>query len=87
LHLGLEVYAEDRIHGTRVPVEELRSLTDRLLAMTSSERAALGPMQPGREDVIHGGAIVLLGALDRYGFDEVVVSEADNLDGSVATID
>jgi exopolyphosphatase / guanosine-5'-triphosphate,3'-diphosphate pyrophosphatase len=43
-------------------------------------------MQPGREDVIHGGAIILLGVLERYGFAEVVVSEADNLDGSVASI-
>ncbi len=86
LHLGLDAYEESRIHGCRVPASSLRELTDALVAVTAEERAELGPMQPGREDVIHGGALVLQGVVERYGLDEVVVSEADNLDGLVASL-
>lgn len=86
LHLGLTTYEESRIHASRIPAAALQALTERLAAATSAQRAALGPMQPGREDVIHGGALVLAGVVARYGFDEVVVSEADNLDGLVASL-
>ncbi len=86
LHRGLETYAESAIHGTRIPADSLRSLTAELASMPASGRAALGPMQPGREDVIHGGAVVLAAVLDRYGHDQLVVSEADGLDGLVASM-
>lgn len=81
LHLGLDAYEEARIHATRVPASALLELTERLVAMTSARRAALGPVQPGREDVLHGGALVLSRVAQRYGFDEIVVSESDILDG------
>ncbi|MBS3939444.1 MAG: exopolyphosphatase [Actinobacteria bacterium] len=81
LHLGLDAYEEERIHATRVPTSALLELTERLVAMTSAERAALGPVQPGREDVLHGGALVLSRVAQRYGFDDIVVSESDILDG------
>lgn len=86
LHLGLDTYEETAIHGSRIPAGSLDHLAERLVALTASERAELGPMQPGREDVIHGGALVLAGVVARYGFPEVVVSEADNLDGLVASL-
>lgn len=86
LHAGLDAYEEDRIHGTRVPAAALRDLTERLLGMRTAARAALGPMQPGREDVIHAGAVVLEGVVARSGAAEVVVSEADGLDALAASL-
>jgi exopolyphosphatase / guanosine-5'-triphosphate,3'-diphosphate pyrophosphatase len=86
LHLGLDAYEESRIHASRIPAAALEELSERLVTATSAERAALGPMQPGREDVIHGGALVLLGVVERYGYAEVVVSEADNLDALAASL-
>jgi exopolyphosphatase/guanosine-5'-triphosphate,3'-diphosphate pyrophosphatase len=38
-------------------------------------------MAAGREDVIVAGCLILEGVLRRYGFAEVLVSEADILDG------
>jgi exopolyphosphatase / guanosine-5'-triphosphate,3'-diphosphate pyrophosphatase len=52
-----------------------------LALMPAAERARLGPMAPGREDVIVAGALILQAAMERFGFDEVLVSEADILDG------
>jgi exopolyphosphatase / guanosine-5'-triphosphate,3'-diphosphate pyrophosphatase len=86
LHLGLDGYDEDRIHRTRIPAAALHRLTDELTGMTTAARAALGPVQAGREDVLHGGAVVLDEVLRRYGFGELVVSEADILDGLVASL-
>ena len=84
LHLGLEHYDPERIHGTRVPRTVVGALTRALLSMPARDRAALGPVQPGREDVLAGGALILEAVLERFGFDEVVVSETDILDGLAA---
>lgn len=81
LHLGLDAYREEAIHGTRIPADALRELTEELCAMTVAERAALGPVQAGREDVLHGGALIIAGVLEEFGFAEVMVSESDGLDG------
>jgi exopolyphosphatase / guanosine-5'-triphosphate,3'-diphosphate pyrophosphatase len=86
LHLGLDAYREEAIHGTRIPADALAAICADLVARTAAERAALGPVQPGREDVLHGGALVLAAVLARYGFPELVVSEADGLDGAAASI-
>lgn len=81
LHLGLARYEPSRIHGTRLPLAAVAELTARLAAMPTADIAQLGPMAPGREDVIVGGALILEEVMTRFGFDEVLVSEADILDG------
>ena len=42
-------------------------------------------MNPGRQDVIVGGVMVLDAAMRRFGFDDCLVSEADILDGLIAS--
>jgi exopolyphosphatase/guanosine-5'-triphosphate,3'-diphosphate pyrophosphatase len=87
---GLTRYDAAAIHLSRVPLDKLVAVCDRLIRMTRSERATLGPMHEGRVDVIGGGAIVVqelareLSA--RAGIPELVVSEHDILDGIVLSI-
>jgi exopolyphosphatase / guanosine-5'-triphosphate,3'-diphosphate pyrophosphatase len=81
LHLGLPEYQPERIHGTRVSLDAVRAITAKLAGMTAGERAELGPMAPGREDVIVAGAVILQRVMERFGFPEVIASEADILDG------
>ena len=81
LVLGLDSYQPERIHHTRVSAAAVRKVAASLLAQTRSERARLGVMHPGRVDVIGGGALVLTQIMERFGFDEVLVSEHDILDG------
>ena len=38
-------------------------------------------MVPGREDVIPAGAAILIAVMQRWGFQETIVSETDILDG------
>ncbi len=83
--LDLPVYDPPRIHLSRLPVAAVRAQSDRLLAMTVAERAALGYMHPGRADVIGGGSLVLATVAEqlasRIGTRELVISEHDILDG------
>ncbi|WP_327379982.1 Ppx/GppA phosphatase family protein [Streptomyces sp. NBC_01212] len=79
--LGLEEYDSEAIHHSRVSVERVREITERLLTSTHEERAAIPAMHPGRVDVIASGALVLLAVMERTGAREVVVSEHDILDG------
>lgn len=81
LHLDLPEYLPETIHGTAVPAPEVASVAQRLASMTTPQRARLGPMAPGREDVIVAGALILDRVVQRFGFDEVLVSESDILDG------
>ena len=79
--LDLPFYDPDRIHRTRLTVDAAERVLEKLAGMTTPERAALPVMAPGREDVIVAGAVILVEVMRRFGFDQVVVSETDILDG------
>jgi exopolyphosphatase / guanosine-5'-triphosphate,3'-diphosphate pyrophosphatase len=86
LALGLDTYEESAIHGTVVEASTLDTIAASLAAMDVATRAALGPVQPGRAEVLHGGAIVLSRALRAIGRADLVVSEADSLDALAAGV-
>ncbi|MGI5469180.1 exopolyphosphatase [Streptomyces sp. CA-132043] len=79
--LRLPEYDSAAIHHARIPLTEVREITERLLRSTHDERAAIPVMHAGRVDVIAAGALVLLSIMERTGAQEVVVSEHDILDG------
>jgi exopolyphosphatase / guanosine-5'-triphosphate,3'-diphosphate pyrophosphatase len=81
LALQLPAYDADAIHGSRIPVADVRAVTSDLLTATRATRAALPVMHPGRVDVIGAGALILRVLMDEFGLPEVVVSEHDILDG------
>jgi exopolyphosphatase / guanosine-5'-triphosphate,3'-diphosphate pyrophosphatase len=86
----MATYDADAIHLSRVGFNELATVCEDLIAMTRQQRAALGPMHEGRDDVIGGGAIVVQELMrelgTRAGIDELVVSEHDILDGIALSI-
>lgn len=86
LALGLPAYDATVLHGSRIPVSAVRSVTAGLLTATRARRAASPVMHPGRVDVIGGGALVLRVVMDALALDEVVVSEHDILDGIALTL-
>ncbi len=79
--LGLSAYSAERIHLSTLAAADVREVTARLLRMTRVQRAALPVMHPGRVDVIGAGALVLGTIVDVLGLTEILVSEADILDG------
>ena len=83
--MGLRSYDADRIHLARLGLDEVRETCRRLESMPRAERAELGPMHPGRVDVIGAGSLVMRVLADelaeRAGVTELVISEHDILDG------
>jgi exopolyphosphatase/guanosine-5'-triphosphate,3'-diphosphate pyrophosphatase len=81
--LGLGEYNAELIHGSVLNIDQVEEVTALLVNMTRERRAELGFMHPGRVDVIGGGALVLRESMRLLGFNQVLVSEKDILDGVV----
>jgi exopolyphosphatase / guanosine-5'-triphosphate,3'-diphosphate pyrophosphatase len=86
LELEAADYSFERLHHSLITAEQIGQRCRQLSRLTSSERAELVGMTAGREDVILGGALVLEVVVSRYGFDHVIVSERDILDGIAASL-
>ncbi len=86
IELGIDASESERIHHfrlTRAAAEEIF----RTLATEPIERRRHNPgLEPGRVDVIVGGVIVIVSVMRHWGFDSMLISEADILDGLARSI-
>jgi exopolyphosphatase/guanosine-5'-triphosphate,3'-diphosphate pyrophosphatase len=86
LALGLAEYDADRIHLSAISLSDVERVYAELAAMTAKQRATLGPMHPGRVDVIVAGALILRQVVRAAGTGAMVASEHDILDGIALSI-
>jgi len=86
----LRAYDPAAVHLSRLSVDDLHRVAEELLGMSRAQRSEYPAIDPGRIDVIGGGALIVdvLGAelRARAGIEELVVSEHDILDGIAASI-
>jgi exopolyphosphatase/guanosine-5'-triphosphate,3'-diphosphate pyrophosphatase len=86
VELGVDASDRARIHHfrlTRAAAEDVF----RTLATEPIEQRRHNPgLEPGRVDVIVGGAVVVVSVLRHFQFDELLVSEADILDGLARSV-
>jgi exopolyphosphatase/guanosine-5'-triphosphate,3'-diphosphate pyrophosphatase len=85
LQLGMAHYDRELIHHAVLRADDVHRWYGVLAADTASERLSRPGMVEGRQDVIVGGALILDEVMTRLGFVECLVSEADILDGLVAS--
>ncbi len=85
LELGLVEYDREKVHLFRLRADIVDRWRRTLAAETSAQRLHHPGMVRGREDVLLGGVLVLSECLALLGFDECLVSEADILDGLIAS--
>jgi exopolyphosphatase/guanosine-5'-triphosphate,3'-diphosphate pyrophosphatase len=71
----LAVYAPRRIHNYRLSLEAVRRILDDLIARTHVQRRELVGLEPGREDLILAGTLILAESMERFGFAECLVSD------------
>jgi exopolyphosphatase/guanosine-5'-triphosphate,3'-diphosphate pyrophosphatase len=83
IELGLSEYDAQRIHHFRLTRDAAEDVFRTLATESAAQRAHNPGLEPGRVDVIVGGVIVLVAVMRVLGFDEMLVSEADILDGLV----
>jgi exopolyphosphatase / guanosine-5'-triphosphate,3'-diphosphate pyrophosphatase len=86
LALGVASYERERVHHTILTAEEVEVWLDKLASETSSARAVRPGMDPGRADVIVGGVLILSEVMAVFERSTCLVSEADILDGLVASL-
>ncbi len=86
LEQGLAVYDRSRVHHFVLRRPVVAAWLARLAAEPASARLEHPGLSAGREDVVVGGVVVLLAVMERLGFEACVASEADILDGLVASL-
>ena len=69
------------MHGTRVSLEEIREIGEKLADMSMEERLRLPGLQPGRADIVVHGICILLAVMESFGMEQITVSEWGNMDG------
>ena len=81
IELGVDAGRSDLIDHFRLTRDAAEEVF-RTLATEPADRRRHNPgLEPGRVDVIVGGAIVVVSVMRQWGFDSLLVSEADILDG------
>lgn len=78
---GLSGYDRDRVHHFRLTRAAVEDVFRTLATEAVAQRRHNPGLEPGRVDVIVGGLVVLVAILRTFGFDGLLVSESDILDG------
>jgi exopolyphosphatase/guanosine-5'-triphosphate,3'-diphosphate pyrophosphatase len=86
VELGLAEYDRDRIHHFHLTKAAIEDVYRTLATESVAQRRHNPGLEPGRVDVIVGGLVILATTLRVLGYDEVLVSEADILDGLVRSL-
>jgi exopolyphosphatase / guanosine-5'-triphosphate,3'-diphosphate pyrophosphatase len=80
--LELGEYDPERVHGHRLSRGAVEAQLERLASLPLAERRELPGIEPKRAPVIVAGAVIVREVLERYGLDELEVSERDILHGA-----
>jgi exopolyphosphatase/guanosine-5'-triphosphate,3'-diphosphate pyrophosphatase len=86
IELGVDASESERIHHSRLTRAAAEEIFRTLATEPISVRKHNPGLEPGRVDVIVGGVIVVVAVMRHWGFDEMLVSEADILDGLARSI-
>ena len=77
----LEVYSMEKIHNSKISLNEIELILQNLKKMTLSDKKSLKGLQPKRADIITAGVETLYTIMKNIEIDEIIVSEYDNLEG------
>jgi exopolyphosphatase/guanosine-5'-triphosphate,3'-diphosphate pyrophosphatase len=86
IELGVDASESERIHHFRLSRAAAEEIFRTLATEPIARRRHNPGLEPGRVDVIVGGVIVIVSVMRHWGFDEMLVSEADILDGLARSI-
>jgi exopolyphosphatase / guanosine-5'-triphosphate,3'-diphosphate pyrophosphatase len=81
VEIGLATYDRDRIHHFVLTRHAAEDVFRTLATESRADRIHNPGLEEARADVIVGGCCVLVALFRRLGFDEMLVSESDILDG------
>ncbi|MGD0152977.1 MAG: Ppx/GppA phosphatase family protein [Thermacetogeniaceae bacterium] len=80
---ALPVYDPERVHGYRLSRAAVERILFFLAAQTNDKRKQVAGLQPERADIIVAGTTILWTILGYLEAEQIIVSEADILDGII----
>ena len=80
---GMKIYDPERVNGYRLSKESVDKISRMLIPMTIRKRKDVPGIEEGREDIIAAGALIVRKVMERFGFNEVVVSDNGLREGLV----
>jgi len=81
IQLGIDDYNPTLVNGHVLGLDTIRGLLKEFLSRTSAGRLAMTGMEKGREDLIVAGTVMVLEVMDRWGHEEMIVSDWGLLEG------
>ena len=81
IHLGLTTYDRTRVDGHRLSITRVSELLGKLAPLSIAARRKISPLEPGRADVIVAGAAIVVTAMERLGYRELIVSDGGLREG------
>lgn len=81
INQGLREYDRAAVHRSVLDAADVHALAERLLCATVDEAETMGPLKRRRAEVICAGALIIDELVGRLSCSQLIVSEADILDG------
>ena len=83
IHLGMEDYDYRRVNNHTMPFSEVERIFELLRPLAPEERLRVPGLEPGREDLIIAGILVVLLTMRVFGFNTFKVSDSGLLEGLI----
>lgn len=83
IDLGMTDYDYRRVNNHTMPLSSVEETFNRLLPLSPAERLQVRGLEPGREDLIIAGILVVLTTMRMFGFDTFKVSDSGLLEGLI----
>lgn len=83
MKMGLKQYDSDLVHGQVLSKTEVDHWLHFLQGMSLAERSQVPGLQPKRADIIVQGIRILSLIMEHLGYEQLLVSESDILDGMI----
>jgi exopolyphosphatase/guanosine-5'-triphosphate,3'-diphosphate pyrophosphatase len=74
-------FSEKTLHGLSIGKNAAKDLFENLKDQPAVERLSTVGLEPGREDIILPGTLIIVKFMDYFGKDEIIVSYSDLLEG------
>ncbi len=81
MYLNMERYVPYRVNGLVLTKDWLSLTIESLAQMPLAQRRLIAGLEPGREDIILGGAVIVSEILSCFGQDRFIVTDAGLLEG------
>lgn len=83
MYLKMTEYVPYRVNGLVLEKEWIDHIVTAMAKMTKTRRRAIPGLEPGREDIILGGAIIVHQILDCFSTDRFIAADAGLLEGLI----